>query len=68
MANLKEIILHFENYDFETDKIKLNECSTITNLKNFVDSHISILKSNSGNKRFLPYFDRLHKVYLITKI
>ena len=68
MANLTEIIEHFNNYDFKDSKIKLDECSTINSLKKFVDNHVSILQANTGNKVYLPYFERLHKVYLITKL
>jgi hypothetical protein len=68
MAKLKEIVLHFENYDFGSDEIKLDECSQIKHLKTFVHSHISMLKANPGKPVYLPYYERLKKVYLITKI
>ena len=73
MKPLNEIIEYFENffdYDFEKEKdvIKLNECETIRDLKTFLNSHISILKANSGNRTYMPYYDRLYKVYLISKI
>ena len=31
--------------------------------KKLVDSHISILKANKGNYRFMPYYERLYRVY-----
>ena len=73
MIHLNEIVEYFENhydYDFNKhkDTIELNECTKITDLKTFLDSHISILKNNPGNKTYMPYFKRLYKVYLITKI
>jgi hypothetical protein len=73
MIHVNKIIEHFENhfdYDFEKHKdvIELNQCTKITNLKTFLSSHILILKANSGNSVYMPYYDRLYKVYLISKI
>lgn len=73
MTHVDEIIEFFSNhfdYDFNKHKdiIKLTQSETIKDLETFLDSHISILKDNSGNKRYLPYYDRLYKVYLIAKI
>lgn len=44
-----------------------NQCTTIIDVEKFIDVHITTLKANSGNKRFLPYYDRLLKVYLMIK-
>lgn len=68
MIPLKEIEEYFNEYSFEKNKVEINDCTWVTDLKKFVDTHISILKANPGNKRFLPYYERLYKAYLITKI
>ena len=73
MIHIDKIIEYFENhydYDFEKHKdvIELNQCTKIDNLKTFLDNHISILKVNSRNPTYMPYYDRLYKVYLISKI
>jgi hypothetical protein len=68
MATLIEIEKYFETYNFIGEDIQLDQCSKITDLKTFVKSHISILKKNSGNKLYMPYYDRLKKIYLLTKI
>jgi hypothetical protein len=34
--------------------VRLNKCSIITNVPLFVESHLSIIKANNGNKTFLP--------------
>lgn len=68
MATLNEIEKYFETYDFIDQEIQIDQCSKITDLKTFVQSHISVLKDNTGNKLFMPYYDRLKKVYLITKL
>lgn len=63
MSNLKTMIEFFENYDFKNNELELNHFTKINDLKIFVDRHIGYLKANSGNRLFLPYFDRLHDVY-----
>ena len=69
MANIKEIEQHFNNYDFSKSKtIRIDKASKVKGLKQMVNNHISILKANSGNMTYKPYYDRLYKVYLITKL
>ena len=45
------------------NKIILNECEDIKDVPDFIKTHLSYLKGNSGNKRYQPYYDRLFKVY-----
>lgn len=35
----------------------------IHNTKLFVETHISMLKGNKGNRRYLPYYDRLKSLH-----
>lgn len=37
----------------------LNQCTEIKDIRKFVNSHIKFLKGQSGNKTFLPYYERL---------
>ena len=39
--------------------ITIKQGEKIVDVKGFVDSHISALKANSGNRTFLPYYNRL---------
>ena len=68
MITLNEIEQFFETYNFNDQVIEVDQCTKITNLKTFVQSHISILKKNKGNILYMPYFERLKKIYLICKI
>ena len=34
----------------------------ITNVKKMIDSHLALLKSNPGNARYLPFWNRLKDV------
>lgn len=44
---------------------QLSVCGKVIDPKLFVESHIAILKNNSGNPRYLPYYDRLLAYYNI---
>ena len=44
------------------ESIQLDECTFIENAPKFVANHISVLKGNSGNHFFMPYWDRLVKL------
>lgn len=41
--------------------VKLNQCSTITDIDLFIESHFATVKSNNGNEAYLPYLDRLRE-------
>jgi hypothetical protein len=40
---------------------------TISDPQKFIDLNISYLKAQSGNRRFLPYYERLIEFYLLNK-
>jgi hypothetical protein len=47
--------------------IKIKSDLNITDCQKFIDSHLTILKANSGNKRFIPYYNRLLLFYKTIK-
>lgn len=59
---IKELESYFSNTSIPTNPIKLDVCSTITNTKLFIESHIATARANNGNKTFLPYLNRLNKL------
>tara|TARA_R110000782_G_scaffold18395_3_gene50631 strand:- start:1073 stop:1276 length:204 start_codon:yes stop_codon:yes gene_type:complete len=63
MSKLKNMVEFFDNYDFKNNELELNHFTKITDLKKFINTHVGYLKANSGNKLFIPYFDRLNDVY-----
>lgn len=67
MITLGDVVEFFEGYAFNERPLILDEATTITNVEKLVKSHILYLKSNSGKKVFVPYFERLKKVYLKLK-
>jgi hypothetical protein len=58
---LKQRLMPFINYE---QSIQLNKESKVQNVGNMISSHIKILEQNSGNKGYMPYYDRL--VVLLT--
>lgn len=66
--NLPQLVAFFEQYRPTDEAFVLSPCETLLNQKLFIETHLTILKANSGNQGFLPYFHRLTKYYnLITK-
>lgn len=55
---LKEI-KEFKNLNLKDGKI--------TDPQKFIELNISYLKSQSGNRRYLPYYTRLLEFYLLNK-
>ena len=64
---LNDLETFFNSIEMPTEQIKLNKAETIIDCKKFVDSHLKILKGQKGNKVYLPYYDRLLKLYKILK-
>ena len=42
--------------------IQLDKCTFINDVEKFIDSHVSILEYNKGNKTFVEYYNRLLKL------
>ena len=59
--NLKELIEYFKT--IPEGPVQLDECTRIVNMSLFVNSSISILQAHPGNKVYLPYYERLLKLY-----
>ena len=57
----------FKTAKLTDEKIKLESGAYIIDQKLFVESHLNLLKANSGKKVMLPYFMRLVKFYEIIK-
>ena len=57
-SKLKEI-KEFKNLNLKDGRI--------SDPKKFIEINISYLKAQSGNRRYLPYYDRLLEFYLLNK-
>lgn len=56
LKELKKRLLPFMNYE---NIVQLNKESKVTNVGMMIKTHLSMLEANSGNKLFMPYWDRL---------
>lgn len=56
LKELKKRLLPFINYE---NTVQLNKESKVTNVGKMIKTHLSMLEANSGNKLFMPYWDRL---------
>ena len=59
---ITELEAYFKNTTLPTGPIKLNQCATITNLNNFINTHLKALKTNNGKPTFEPYLNRLQQL------
>lgn len=66
-VNIKVLEKFFDETDLPNTDIRLNQCSVIKDPKVFVESHLSVLRANSGKKLVMPYYERLLKFYYIIK-
>jgi len=41
------------------EQVRISKCEVVTNVPQMIDSHIKVLKANTGNRLFMPYYDRL---------
>jgi hypothetical protein len=47
--------------------LALEPRAKVTNMKLFVESHISICRGQNGNQRYLPYLERLQRAMEILR-
>ena len=57
--DITELQSFFTAFPLPAQPIRLNNCNTITNIENFIDTHLEVLKHNNGNRTFAPYYHRL---------
>lgn len=60
--DIKTLENYFASYETPKQPIKLNQCSTITDFDLFIQNHFETVKANNGNRRFLPYLNRLQEL------
>lgn len=66
MTPLHEIKDYLSNNEVPT-QLKLNEYTYITDSKKFIESHLKTLERNTGNRTFMPYYERLCDFYKLVK-
>lgn len=64
---IKEIEEYFSGRKTKVEGFEIDCCSRVIDGEKFYQSHLSFLKANPGNERFIPYYNRLLKFYLHAK-
>lgn len=58
---------YFLGIELPKDPVRLNACSTITNISLFIKSHLAAIKANNGKRTALPHLERLQSLKEILK-
>lgn len=66
-VEISELEKYFAAVELPTHPVRLNECSIITNVPLFIESHLSTAKANNGRNTYLPYLNRLQALRQIIK-
>ena len=61
-TEIKELEIFFTDEQFSKQPVKLNQCSTITNVSLFIETHFATIKANDGKKTFIPFLHRLQEL------
>ena len=65
---IEELEKYFDSIELPNGPIYLNDCTTISDISIFIDSHLAIVKSNNGREKFKPYLKRLRELKRIQDI
>lgn len=57
---MTELEVYFNSIKLPSSPVKLTQAETITDVKKFVESHLSMIKANKNNPNFKAFEDRLH--------
>lgn len=66
-TEINELEIFFAGTTLSIQPIRLDQCSDITNVPKFINSHLASIKANNGNRTFLPYLDRLRRLKQMIK-
>lgn len=67
MIKIKELEDFVKNTEFGDESFQLDQSTLINNQRQFAESHLQVLKANSGNKTIMPYYKRLVRFYKLIK-
>lgn len=63
--DIMELEKFFSTIKLPENPVRLDQCSLISDVSFFVESHLCAVKGHNGNLRYAPYRDRLRKLKLI---
>jgi len=56
---ISELEAYFASIALPTQPVKLDQCSTVTNVQRFIEGHLATVKNYNGVQTFEPYLNRL---------
>ena len=65
--DISELKSYFAKTKISNQPLKLNQCSTVTNVPLYLQSHFAAVNNNKGKRTFLPYLNRLQELKQILK-
>jgi len=60
--DISELETYFLGIELPTKQVIINQCSKITNVPLFIESHFKTVKNHNGNQTYLPYLNRLQEL------
>lgn len=66
--DITELENYFAGIELPTQPVKVNSVLTIKNCSNFIESHLTSVKANNGNRTFLPDLIRLKELKQVLQI
>lgn len=63
VINIDKYKTFFNSVEHWPDSIIIDVCSTVTNVKKMVETHILVIENTASEKLFQPYYDRLLTIY-----
>lgn len=67
-VEISELEAYFATVEIPAQPVRLNECTLITNVPLFIESHLSTVKANNGRNVYLPYLNRLQTLKQIINL
>ncbi len=61
---ISELEAYFASIALPTQPVKLDQCSTVTNVQRFIEGHLATVKNYNGVQTFEPYLNRLQTLKL----
>lgn len=61
-ADILELANYFEGIPVPASPVKVNHWETVVNGALLIDSHLATVRTNNGNRTFLPYLNRLREL------
>jgi hypothetical protein len=60
--DIEDLELFFREAELPSEPIRMDECTVITDVSLFINSHLSYVRAQNGNDRYLPYLERLQEL------